>query len=221
MSLRSGDTPPVGGRNRSPVRCVNMLGPMEAAGIVEQERPRISSARVWGFFFLMLGVLVFATLWQGAAPDMPFDVFFGLIGIWSALAVGWVIYMAVRAVLARSLAWITWRDWVLPAVATVTLVLMATSAPFLLRFQLAEPDMTHDARRVLANERLAPRTHRIGPWRAENVEVYGNGLRFAIPDLGFLDPVGFAYYPDGPPSDDPEDNYSRLGDGWWIWEDGW
>ncbi len=194
---------------------------MEAAEVNAPERPRISSTRTWGFFFLMLGLLVFATLWQGSAPDVEFDVWFALGVIWALLALGWLIYMVARAAAARSFAWITWRDWVLPIAIAITGALIDTNVPFNARFQFAEPAMTRDAQRVIANESIASRTHRIGPWEAESIEVHDGGLRFVIPEIGFLDPVGFAYYPKGTPTDDGEDSYTKLSDGWWVWRDGW
>ncbi len=162
-------------------------------------------------------VLAGVTIWESTYPSMSFDSFVWLMIAWAIVGVIWLGMIAVR-IYRRSVGL---SDSVAPAIAIAVLLLVASGLPFDTRFHLAEPSMTVDAERVMATPKLAQRVGSIGPWEVEEAEVFDGGMRFTIPDLGWLDSVGFAYSVDGPPPNMGEDAYTSLGDHWWIWEESW
>jgi hypothetical protein len=170
----------------------------------------------------ILTVLLIATAWAFSFPDVFFPLWLPLITCWAVLSLGWLVYTVVHSIPARSLGWLKPRHAAVPIAAMIALVLSFTDTSFNARFRLTQSSMDADALQIIREPKLAKQTSRIGSWRAEQVETFDGGMRFLIPDVGFLDPVGFAYSASGsPPNLGGEDIYRRQSNHWWIWQESW
>lgn len=119
-----------------------------------------------------------------------------------------------------------------PVTTGLVLVMVAGAAfasrielPLLARFALARPAFD----RVVA-ERVAAGDHAelcpawIGTYRIGNCRTVGTDTYFTERDGGFLNGVGFAYLPEGPPSDPPTVSsitYGQLRGSWYWYVEEW
>ncbi|MFT4166753.1 MAG: hypothetical protein QM650_16065 [Microlunatus sp.] len=158
-------------------------------------------------------------LWAGSYP-------------WGALLVG--LLAAVLAVITAVLCVIhiiiglIGRKTRSVIIATgVALVLIAGAAvaarielPLLARFALVRPAFDRIvAERTVAEKGSEPCPAWIGTYRIGGCRTVGSAMYFRERDGGFLNSVGFAYLPDGPPANPPTSGsitYSQLR-GPWYW----
>jgi hypothetical protein len=77
------------------------------------------------------------------------------------------------------------------------------------------------ARDVAAGRRAPASIDRIGLWQVDRAERVRGGMRFLVAGTGFLDPVGFAYSPQGTPPVIGEDDYVHLEGAWYVWTESW
>lgn len=169
-----------------------------------------------------LGVLLAGTAWEYSFPDNHFTLWVLVVGSWTVLSICWAIYVLVRSARQKSFSWFRWPDGAVGIAAFTALLMVLTSTPFEARFRLSEQAMNEDATAIMSNPSLAKRVDRIGYWPATNVQTFNGGMRFLIPEIGWLDPVGFAYSANGkPPNLGGEDIYHRQSDHWWIWQESW
>ncbi|MBJ7348430.1 MAG: hypothetical protein JHC87_07650 [Thermoleophilaceae bacterium] len=166
--------------------------------------------------------MVVFTAWEFSFPDNHFTLYLALLACWAILSIGWAIYVIAMSILKRSVRWLRWPDLIVGIAALFALVIALTPAPFEARFRISQSAMNADATKIMNDPKLAKSTDHIGRWPAESVQAYRGGMRFLIPDIGFLDPVGFAYSINGePPNLGGEDIYYQQSDRWWIWQESW
>lgn len=176
----------------------------------------------WWVMCFGLGALFVGTAWEYSFPDNHFTLWILVVACWAILSVFWAAYVLVRSLLQRSLGWFRWPDAVVGVAALIALAMVVTSTPFEARFRLSERAMDADAARIMSDPSQAKRTDRIGHWPATDVQTFDGGMRFLIPGIGWLDPVGFAYSENGkPPNISGEDIYYRKSAHWWIWQESW
>lgn len=170
---------------------------------------------------LVLVILLGVTAWAISGPSLDIDSWWELLICWGIVGFLWVAYLVIRSIEERGLRWIRWPDLLVGIAMVIVLMLAATEAPYEVRLSLAKPGMTADARAVIAKPSRARRTKQIGTWPAEDVQTFKGGMRFIVPEQGWLDRVGFAYSPGGEPPQFGEDYYTDIGDGWWLWDESW
>ena len=163
-------------------------------------------------------------LWAGSYPSgalMPELAAVLLAGITSVL---WLVFLVagLRARRFRLLGMIT-------AVGVVVLVGSAFAArielPLLARFAIVRPAFDRIvAERAAVGTGQKPCPAWIGTYRISACWTYGTGTYFSERDGGFLNGVGFAYLPDGPPDGSPVGGsitYSQLRGSWYWYIQEW
>lgn len=200
---------------------------MEAAAssLIESDPRSFDRFRkiAWGLLCFGIAGLLAVTAWEFSFPDYHFALSFYLFVSWAIISICWALYVLVRLLVAKSLQWFGWRDAVVGIAAVVALGMALFAIPFEIRFLASESAMTTDASRIIANPSTAKSTDRVGRWPATDVETFRGGMRFLVPEIGWLDPVGFAYSVDGkpPPNIGGEDIYHRKSEHWWVWQESW
>jgi hypothetical protein len=127
---------------------------------------------------------------------------------WPALAVYWLVRLVARIgngisfeVGTRGVRELMW--WLLPVlIALATALLAQNDVPFRAAFSLSRSAMDRYAASILSNPPLRHTTappQRVGLYHVRHAALIGSGMSFEI-DAGFMSGVGFAYFPDGPPS---------------------
>ena len=108
------------------------------------------------------------------------------------------------------------RWLVIPAILVVTVLVVGSDIPFLVRFAMSRPELDRVAADVMAGG-STDRTS-IGLFPVEYVERTTDGMVFSISGSGFLGSSSIEYAPNGPPGD-AEDfgGVELLGGGWWMW----
>jgi hypothetical protein len=108
------------------------------------------------------------------------------------------------------------RWLVIPAILVLTVLVVGSDIPFLVRFALSRPELDRVAADVMAGG-STDRTS-IGLFPVEYVERTSDGMVFSISGSGLLGSSSIEYAPNGPPAD-AEDfgGVELLGDGWWMW----
>lgn len=169
-------------------------------------------------FFLMFSV---------SAPGKYFGWFmlsvFGLLFAGAAYFTRLVGYLAATARRRRDGPTVgTCARWLLPPLmALSSIAVTAPDGPLRLRVRLSRPAMD---RLVSTAATLPPGSalpnQRVGLFFAEDIQTYTGGVRFRVPETGFLDSGGFAFsFTDSPPRIS-EDRYEPLSDHWFIWIEG-
>lgn len=181
--------------------------------------PRLAIAVVIGGWLTAAVIL-----WAGSYPSGGLVAELVAAGLLLITGVLWLVLL-VRELVKRRFA--------LVALATgLVLVMVAGAAfasrielPLLARFALARPAFD----RVVA-ERAAAGDHAelcpawIGTYRIGNCRTVGTDTYFTERDGGFLNGVGFAYLPEGPPSDPPTVSsitYGQLRGPWYWYVEEW
>lgn len=193
-----------------------------ASSEIDLNSLRVFRRPAWWAMCFGLGVLLLGTAWEYSFPDNHFTLWILLIACWATLSICWAAYVLIRAFIQKSFVWFRWPDAAVGACALVALAMVVTSMPFEARFRLSERAMNADAAAIMSNPSRAKQTDRIGHWSASDVQTFDGGMRFLIPEIGWLDPVGFAYSANGkPPNIGGEDIYHQQSDHWWIWQESW
>jgi hypothetical protein len=156
-----------------------------------------------GGYFLLLMVVPMAWLVLG--------------GAWLGLALNLGFGAGLRAVL---------KDRLLVGMAGIVILTAAAvvvDAPLRFRFVASQAAMDDVSAELSAPDAPAGLPDRwIGLFDAEAIEGFDGGFRFLVKDSGFLDPVGLAYSPGGPPPNiGGEDWYEPFHGPWWIWVESW
>ena len=164
-----------------------------------------------------------AILWAGSYPSGGLVAGLVAAGLLLITGVVWLVFL-VRELIKRRFA---------PVALTtaVVLVLVAGAAfasrielPLLTRFAVVRPAFD----RVVAERATGDNADHcpawIGSYRITNCRTVGTGAYFTERDGGFLNSVGFAYLPDGPPSGSPMGGsitYSQLRGPWYCYIQAW
>lgn len=154
-----------------------------------------------GWFHLLVGVAVLAWLWSWSVPGTHFLVFMASSLALLAAGVLWSIH-AVAFVVARRRGRPTAgtpRFLLAPVVGAIAVALVAADVPFDARWSLSRSafeDVVDDALKDPDYRSTAER--RIGLYTVGHVYSQGEIVIFWVPAGGFVDPVGFAYLPEGP-----------------------
>lgn len=171
---------------------------------------------------LMVAILAVLSLWAASVPGSYFGLVLLLGFPWLGAAGIWMILVILMA--RRPSSWAAQARWLLGTAVVVALTALAcwVQAPLQLRFALSLPAMNavaHEMSTADSPEFLADRW--IGLFDAESIERIDDGMRFLVKDTGFLDPVGFAYSPNGEPEVIGEDWYEPFAGPWWLWVESW
>ena len=178
--------------------------------------------RIWTGVVIAVALV---TLYSVSVPGTYFLLFMFLQLVWLAVGVVWLILvgLSIRTVGFRG----TVRPGYLVAMAvvvTLTAAAVVNDVPLRLRFEASRPALDELVAQVGpgATEALTGIDRQVGWFDAERIEPFAGGFRFLVADTGFLDPVGFAYSPDGePPNIGGEDWYEPYHGPWWIWVESW
>lgn len=154
-----------------------------------------------GWFHLLVGVAVLAWLWSWSVPGTHFLV---LMASSLALLVGavlWGIHLVAFVVVRRRGRPTSGapRFLLAPVVGTVALALVAAGVPLDARWSLSRSafeDVVDDA--LEDDDHRSTDERRIGLYTVDDVYSQGEVVIFRVPAGGFVDPVGFAYLPEGP-----------------------
>ena len=165
-----------------------------------------------------------AILWAGSYPSGGLVAGLVAAGLLLITGVVWLVFL-VRELIKRRFA---------PVALTtaVVLVLVAGAAfasrielPLLARFAMVRPAFDRVvAERAAGGDDLDRCPARIGSYRITNCRTVGTGTYFTERDGGFLNGVGFAYLPGGPPPDPPMGGsitYSQLRGSWYWYVEEW
>ena len=174
------------------------------------------------------GVAVFVaaaalTLWAFSPPGGYFGAVLVLPYVWIALFAAWAMRTAVVAFRRRPLPrgrLVVWAVLV-PALVVATAAAVWIELPFRVRYEVSEDAMNRVASEVVRGERDPATIRRIGLWEVDRAERVRGGMRFLVSGTGFLDPIGFAYSPAGPPPVIGEDSYEHLDGPWYLWIESW
>lgn len=164
------------------------------------------------------------TLWAGSYPTgglMAALVAAGLLLVNGAV---WLVFV-VRELVERRFALVAFTT-------AAVLVLIAGAAfasrielPLLARFAMVRPAFDRVvAERAAGGDNADRCPARIGSYRITNCRTVGTGTYFTERDGGFLNGVGFAYLPGGPPSGSPMGGsitYSQLRGSWYWYVEEW
>lgn len=165
-----------------------------------------------------------AILWAGSYPSGAF-----LVGL---IAGGLVAITAALGLIHIIAGLIGRRVWAVVVATGMAVLLIGGAAfasrielPLLARFALVRPAFD----RVVAERAAAPLGDEpcpswIGTYRIGSCRTIGSAMYFRERDGGFLDAVGFAYLPDGPPDDPPTEHsiiYGQLRGPWYWYNETW
>lgn len=165
-----------------------------------------------------------AILWAGSYPTGGLVVGLVAAGLLVVTGVLWLVLVVAELPKRRvGLVFLT---------AAVALVLIGGSAlvarielPLLARFVLARSSFDRVVAERAAGDASADHCPAwIGTYRISNCRTIGTDTYFTERDGGFLNSVGFAYLPDGPPADPPTVSsitYSQLRGSWYWYNEAW
>lgn len=193
----------------------------DGGGAVTGRRP---AARWWTVTTVALAVVVAvccaAVVWFVASDGGVVDLLL-LTGVLLGLAVLWAICalfgaIRYRAYLLSALA---------PVMVAVTVVVVYSGAAEQVGWQVSKGSLAA----VAAECARRSEPHRIGVYTIERVSREGAGPGRAGTECrfytngGFLDSVGFAYLPEGPPPDHPasETTYRQYDGSWYRFVVSW
>ena len=160
-----------------------------------------------------------AILWGGSYPSGALVV--------ELVAAGLVVITGVLCLVHLIVGLIGRRVWSVLVVTGVALALVGGAAfasrielPLLARVALVRPAFDRVvAERIAAGEGAEPCPSWIGTYRVGSCRTVGSAMYFRERDGGFLNAVGFAYLPDGPPENPPTAGSITYGQlrGPWYW----
>ncbi len=163
------------------------------------------------------------TVWGFSLPGGPSMGTYASMAL-TGLAIG--CYWFIRLLICSGLGGLrkildAWPRWVAPpVVALVAAGLVATSVPFLVRFNLSRDDMDQLVREAGSGASVEG-ADRVGLFPVKRVETFEDGIRFIVNDC-MSDTCGFAYTATGrPPNLGGEDTYHHIDGGWFVWEQSW
>lgn len=163
------------------------------------------------------------TLWGFSVPGGPSMGAFALLVLAWFGAGGYWLLRLVAALVAGGATPLrqAWRRWIVPPIVVmITVGLLMTSAPLLVRFNLSQNEMDQLARASESGVEILD-VGRVGLFTVRSVESFDGGVRFLVNEC-MVDMCGFAYSSEGrPPNLGGEDSYYHLEGGWFLWEKSW
>jgi len=140
-----------------------------------------------------------------------------LAGVWTLRSVAsfWVNWRCHEPLLG--LAGSRWRWLVCPALAMMTLVLVASHAPIYPMYWLSRPAMDRVAQQAFQTTTDLSPIRQIGLYPVDSVERIPGGVRFAIRGGGFVNRAGFACFNSGAPAATRRNQYQHRSDNWYRW----
>lgn len=143
----------------------------------------------------------------------------GLTWVVSVLALGVVTLGWGRSHLQRTGPL---RRWLAPPIIAATCALLiALQVPSTLTLACSRPAMNRLATRFQQTGQITPAPGWIGLYPVRRLDVHADGFRFTITGAGFLDAVGYAYYPATTPPQLGEGHFTPVGGGWYEWIESW
>lgn len=131
---------------------------------------------------------------------------------WALFFVGvlWLVMVAVGSWRYRDP---TWRlSLIAPIAAAFTLAFGATGLPAKIGWAISENSLNHTAATCAqASEQ------RVGVYTVRSVVKHEGGC-LIYTDSGWINPVGFAYFPNGAPRDDSDIGYEHIDGDWYRFE---
>ncbi|GAA3474760.1 hypothetical protein GCM10018965_093130 [Nonomuraea roseola] len=174
----------------------------------------------WTFLTLVTAAGVF-TFWWASAPFLPVEtvLFIGLV--WTALmTIWWIWWIAAMAMASTTFSRARARGrWLAPPLILAAAVgVLATDAPFHVRFALSEASLEAYAQKLAQGAEPDPDCERVGLYRACK-DWLGDpppgGAMFLVTDFGVESAVGFAWSPTGQEPALAVD-FEHLGGRWWA-----
>ncbi len=158
-------------------------------------------------------------LWAGGYPSGGLVAGLVAAGLLLITGVVWLVFV-VRELIKRRFAVVALTTAVVLALIAVAAFASRIELPLLARFAIVRPAFDRVvAERAAAGGDAGPCPAWIGTYRINGCWTSGTSTYFSERDGGFLNSVGFAYLPDGPPFGSPMGGsiaYSQLR-GPWYW----
>jgi len=109
------------------------------------------------------------------------------------------------------------QRWTYPPVLLILLIAFTCSGlPATITFRLSKSDMDGVATQVIKLG-VIPQRSRVGFYAASDIERVAGGMRFTIPNVGFLTSHGFAFFPDNLPPVEEGYFYEHVQGPWYRW----
>jgi hypothetical protein len=185
--------------------------------------PVILPALAWappGRWTYALVALVFLIAVEGSSRGSFVTTFLAwvisvaMLGVWLFRLVPTLVHRRLRLTLRE------WALWIgMPVALFGAYAVTLSPVPFDLRLALSRPGMEAAATAIEADPDAS--FGWIGLYPVDRIDRFEGGFRFLIWGSGFLDPLGFAYSPDGEPPVIGEDYYTPINAGWWHWAESW
>jgi len=196
-------------------------------GTARKDRPsRWNRAPGWRFYAITAAG-GFGLLWSVSYP-LGHVLWFVYSTWWLvACAIVWLVrlanYVRARRTATHSGRW--WPFGVAPIGGALVLGLMALGAPLSARWSTSEPafdaradQLAAKAAKIDAGSRQSLiRDDRVALYTVSDAWVDADGaVHFLIRGSGFIDSVGVALLPEGPPADDGTRDYQRFDGDWYT-----
>jgi hypothetical protein len=173
-------------------------------------------------FVSLVGIL---TIYSVSVPGGYFGLEL-LSGLgWLGAGFIWLFRIVSRGVIIKwygSLPEAKWgqsHSWIVaPLLFFFFFFIARSSLAIQLGFRISKPAMDRLVRETTGlppNSKLSDRW--VGIYFAEGIETLPGGVRFFIRGSGFIDRDGFAYSSQPLPTNDGDDKYTPLRNGWYLW----
>jgi hypothetical protein len=175
-----------------------------------------------GLLILPAGALTGALLLYGvSAPGGYFEAILLSVILGLVLAVIWIPRFVVGLLRADGRPGLRrhWARWAAgPVMGAAVIGLMHFNVPYTVRFALSEASLERFAQAVATGAESETGDRWVGLFPLKSAERIDGGARFLVKDVGFIDSYGFAWSPQGEPSDEYAD-YEHLHGSWYEWRE--
>ena len=176
---------------------------------------------------IVISVFVGAiTLVACSAPGGYFHLLVLVFVAWMLLLCAWLARWTITSFLAHYYRRTVFKEpgaWrahaIVPVVFAATLTITISGFPARLTFWFSRPSLNTLATQFTSAGKISGAPTWIGLFPVDPVQRVAGGFRFIVRGSGFMDRYGFAYLPNGPPGDQPQDVYSLYSGPWYIWFD--
>lgn len=188
---------------------------MSTASTVARTEP-VGLERPPGWLILSVTGVAAAIALEASSRDGGVAWFVAMVAWVSVFTVWLVRLLFLAAPQARMSS--RWRlRWALPMLILVgAAVLITVGTPVWLRFEASRPAFDQMVAEVMAGGSTDRQS--VGLYDIDVLERTRDGVRLLVEGSGFIDASGFAYAPDGDPTQPGSDDiYRPLGGGWYRW----